>query len=82
LVGIGARLRRLSQAGVELPCFGATHADHFYGTVPVVRELTAAEIAEDYETNTCLAVVGCFRERGIDPLAMPACLQKFHAPFT
>ncbi len=35
-----------SQAGVELPCQGTTHADHFYGTVPVVRELTPEEVAE------------------------------------
>jgi L-ribulose-5-phosphate 4-epimerase len=71
-----------SQAGVELPCQGTTHADHFYGTVPVVRELTPEEVAADYETNTGLAIVGCFRERGLDPLAMPGCFQKFHAPFT
>lgn len=71
-----------SQAGVELPCQGTTHADHFYGTVPVVRELTPEEVAADYETNTGLAIVECFRERGIDPLRMPGCFQKFHAPFT
>jgi L-ribulose-5-phosphate 4-epimerase len=71
-----------SQAGVELPCQGTTHADHFYGTVPVVRELTPEEVAADYETNTGLAIVECFRERGIDPLEMPGCFQKFHAPFT
>ena len=71
-----------SQAGVELPCQGTTHADHFYGTVPAVRELTPEEVASDYETNTGLAIVECFRERGIDPLEMPGCFQKFHAPFT
>ena len=56
-----------SQAGFELPCFGTTHADHFYGTVPVVRELSSGEVAEDYETNTGLAIVECFRGRGLDP---------------
>lgn len=71
-----------AQAGVELPCFGTTHADHFCGTVPVVRELTAAEVAEDYEMNTGLAIVERFRAEGLDPIAMPACFQKFHAPFT
>ena len=71
-----------SQAGVELPCFGTTHADHFHGTIPVVRELTPEEVAEDYETNTGRAIVACFRERGLDPLAMPGCFQRFHAPFT
>lgn len=71
-----------SQAGMELPCLGTTHADHFYGTVPLVRELTPEEVAEDYEGNTGRAIVECFRERGIDPMAMPACFQKYHAPFT
>jgi len=71
-----------SQAGVELPCQGTNHADHFFGTVPVVRELTSEEVAADYETNTGLAIIECFRGRGIDPLEMPGCFQKFHAPFT
>ena len=71
-----------SQAGVELPCQGTTHADHFYGAIPVVRELTPDEVAEDYETNTGLAIVEHFRDRGIKVMEMPACFQKFHAPFT
>lgn len=70
-----------AQAGVELPCQGTTHADHFHGAVPVVRALTPQEVDEDYETHTGRAIVECFRERGLDPAAMPACLQAFHAPF-
>jgi len=71
-----------SQAGVELPCQGTTHADHFYGSVPVVRELTPEEVGDDYETNTGYAIAECFKERGINPIEMPGCFQKFHAPFT
>ncbi|MEM7013338.1 MAG: L-ribulose-5-phosphate 4-epimerase AraD [Verrucomicrobiota bacterium] len=70
------------QAGVSLPAQGTTHADHFYGDVPVVRELTPEEVAEDYETNTGRAIVECFLDRGIKPMEMPAALQRFHAPFT
>lgn len=73
---------QFSQAGRELPCLGTTHADHFHGTVPVIRELTPAEVAADYEANTGHAIVAAFRERPLDPLAMPACFQRFHAPFT
>ena len=69
-----------SQAGRELPCLGTTHADHFYGAVPVCRALTAEEVAEDYEANTGKAIVECFE--GINPMEMPAVLQHFHAPFT
>ncbi len=76
------RATAFAQAGMGLPCLGTTHADHFHGTVPVVRELDPAEVAGDYEANTGLAIVAAFRERGLDPLAMPACLQRHHAPFT
>lgn len=70
-----------SQAGRELACLGTTHADHFHGAVPVVRELTPAEVAEDYEGHTGRVIAERFRELGLDPLATPACFQRFHAPF-
>ena len=71
-----------SQAGRELPCFGTTHADHFYGTVPLVRALTAAEVEEDYEHFTGVAIVERLRELNLKTLEMPAVLQLHHAPFT
>lgn len=71
-----------AQAGRELPCFGTTHADHFHGTVPVVRALTPAEVEQDYEHFTGVAIVQRLRELGLDPLEMPAVLQLHHAPFT
>ena len=37
-----------AQARRDLPAFGTTHADYFYGTVPCTRELTPQEVAEDY----------------------------------
>jgi L-ribulose-5-phosphate 4-epimerase len=37
----------LCQLGIELPCSGTTHADHFCGTVPLVRALTETEVQED-----------------------------------
>ena len=67
------------QAGRELPCFGTTHADHFHGTVPLARALTAREVDEDYEGHTGKVIVERFR--GLDPLAMPAVLVAHHAPF-
>ncbi|MCE5272647.1 L-ribulose-5-phosphate 4-epimerase [bacterium] len=68
------------QAGQSLPCFGTTHADYFYGPVPVTRYLTREEIAEDYEMNTGRVIVECFE--GLDPRNMPAVLVASHAPFT
>lgn len=71
-----------SQAGRALPCYGTTHADHFHGTVPLCRALTAEEVAEDYEGNTGLAIVDTFRAAGLDPAGIPGVLQWHHAPFT
>jgi L-ribulose-5-phosphate 4-epimerase len=68
------------QAGVEIPCLGTTHADHFYGTVPVARLLTEEEVAADYEGNTGEVIIERFAE--LDPKAMPAVLLAGHAPFT
>lgn len=71
-----------SQAGRDLPCFGTTHADHFHGTVPIVRALTPEEVAQDYEHFTGVAIVERLRELKLSPLEMPAVLQLHHAPFT
>jgi L-ribulose-5-phosphate 4-epimerase len=71
-----------AQAGRELPCYGTTHADHFYGTVPLVRALTAEEVMEDYEHHTGVAIVERLHELKLSPLDMPAVLQLHHAPFT
>lgn len=71
-----------SQAGRALPCLGTTHADHFHGSVPICRALTPAEVADDYEHNTGVAIVEHFASETIHPMQMPAVLQHYHAPFT
>ncbi len=68
-----------AQARREIPCFGTTHADHFYGTIPVTRLLTAEEIDAGYEINTGHVIVERFA--GLDPVAMPGVLVASHAPF-
>ncbi|NOX98488.1 MAG: L-ribulose-5-phosphate 4-epimerase AraD [Verrucomicrobia bacterium] len=71
-----------AQAECPLPCFGTTHADHFYGEVPLCRALDPEEVEIDYEGNTGVAIVQHFEQNGLDPITMPAVLQKHHAPFT
>ena len=68
-----------AQAGREIPAFGTTHADYFHGPVPVTEDLTAEEIAGDYELNTGLAI--CRRLKDRDPMAIAAVLVAGHAPF-
>lgn len=71
-----------AQAGRELPCYGTTHADHFGGTVPVARFLTAAEISAGYEASTGLVIEEIFKQRGVSPDDVPGVLVQGHAPFT
>lgn len=71
----------LAQAGQALPCFGTTHADHFYGKIPCTRDLTKDEIENQYEMNTGKVIVETFINGNIDPLAVPAVLVKKHGPF-
>ncbi len=68
-----------AQAGLEIPAYGTTHADYFYGPVPVTEELTAEEIGGDYVRNTGVAIKRRFA--GLDPHAIPAVLVAGHAPF-
>ena len=48
-----------AQSGRSIPCFGTTHADYFYGPVPVTDELTPAEIETEYEKNTGCCNLPC-----------------------
>jgi len=69
-----------SQACREIPCLGTTHADHFYGPVPVTETMSDREISSDYELNTGKVIVRRFA--GIDPMQIPAVLVANHGPFT
>ncbi len=70
-----------AQAERDVPCLGTTHADHFHGPVPVTRRLRDDEVRDDYEHNTGVVIVECFRDRGLDPAAVPAVLVAGHGPF-
>ncbi len=69
-----------AQACKEIPCFGTTHADHFYGAVPVTRFLTEKEVEENYELNTGKIIIERFKD--LDTVATPGVLLAGHAPFT
>ena len=71
-----------AQAGQDIPAFGTTHADYFYGPIPCVRHLTQEELDEDYEMNTGKIIAETFREREIDPAAVPGVICHSHGPFT
>lgn len=69
-----------AQACRNIPCYGTTHADYFYGEIPCARSLTQAEIENDYERNTGKVIRETFE--GKNPLYVPGVLCANHGPFT
>lgn len=70
-----------AQAHREIPCFGTTHADSFYGPIPLTRDLTQTEVQTDYELNTGKVIVERFTQARLDPSTRPGVLAASHAPF-
>lgn len=71
-----------AQAGRDIPCYGTTHADYFYGSIPCCRMLSKAEINSAYEKETGNVIVETLTERNIKPLEVPGVILKGHGPFT
>jgi L-ribulose-5-phosphate 4-epimerase len=71
-----------SQAGRDLPAYGTTHADTFYGKIPCTRQLTEQEVKDAYEVNTGHVIVETFKERELSENDIPGVLVYGHGPFT
>ena len=70
-----------AQASRAIPIFGTTHADYFFGDIPVTRKMTPDEIGGGaYEWETGNVIVETFAD--LDPADYPAVLVNRHAPFT
>ena len=69
-----------SQAGIDLPNIGTTHADYFHDAVPCTADMTAEEVEGDYELETGNVIVKRFE--GINSVHTPGVLVKNHGPFT
>src|SRR5438876_2675050 len=69
-----------AQAGMAIPIYGTTHADHLAEDVPCTDVMTAEAVQGDYEAETGTQIIDCFRTR--DPGHTPMVLVAGHAPFT
>jgi L-ribulose-5-phosphate 4-epimerase len=69
-----------AQACEAIPCLGTTHADHFFGSVPVTRFPTAKEVRDGYEENTGKIIVETIGSN--PPMDIPGILVAGHGPFT
>jgi len=70
-----------AQARKEIPCYGTTHADYWYGPVPLTRMMTEDEVRENYELNTGAVIAERFADGHLDPDAVPGVLVAGHGPF-
>jgi L-ribulose-5-phosphate 4-epimerase len=69
-----------AQAGLPIPIYGTTHADHLAEDVPCTAVMSAAAVEGDYEAETGSQIIDCFSAR--DPHQTPMVLVAGHAPFT
>jgi L-ribulose-5-phosphate 4-epimerase len=70
-----------AQAGRPIPALGTTHADHFFGPVPVTRQMTSAEVGGAYEAETGNVIVETLDRIGLTAVEMPGVLVASHGPF-
>ena len=63
-----------AQAGVDLPNIGTTHADYFHDAIPCTADMTAQEVEEKYEEETCNVIVKRFV--GLNPVHTPGVSKK------
>lgn len=71
-----------AQAGRRIEAAGTTHADYFYGGIPVTRSMREKEVKEEYEKNTGKVIIETFRNNEINPNEIPGVLVNDHGPFT
>lgn len=68
-----------AQAGLSIPALGTTHADYFYGEIPCTREMTVAEIENNYEYNTGRVIVETILANNVPDIS--GVLVYNHGPF-
>lgn len=71
-----------AQAGINIPLFGTTHADHTHQDIPCAAVLTDEMIKGDYEYETGNQIFNCFKEKNISYKEVEMVLLQNHGPFT
>jgi len=70
-----------AQAGIDIPCYGTTHADYFFGKILCTRALTKEEIDVDYELNTGKVMIETMAKNSKSPDELPGMIISNHGPF-
>lgn len=71
-----------AQAQKDIPIFGTTHADHLTYDIPCAAPMNDELIEGNYEHNTGVQILDCFKEKGLSHKEVEMILIGNHGPFT
>jgi L-ribulose-5-phosphate 4-epimerase len=70
-----------AQAQRDIPIFGTTHADHLTSDIPCAPPMSDELIKGNYEHNTGIQILDCFKEKGLSYEETEMVLLGNHGPF-
>ncbi|SCY49249.1 L-ribulose-5-phosphate 4-epimerase [Flavobacterium caeni] len=70
-----------AQAQRDIPIFGTTHADHLTTDIPCAPPMADELIRGNYEHNTGIQIIDCFKEKGLSYQETEMVLIGNHGPF-
>jgi L-ribulose-5-phosphate 4-epimerase len=71
-----------AQAQRDIPIFGTTHADHLTADIPCAPPMRDELIQGDYEHNTGIQILECFRDKNLSYKEVEMVLLGNHGPFS
>ena len=71
-----------AQAQRDIPIFGTTHADHLTADIPCAPPMRDDLIEGNYEYNTGIQILDCFRDKNLSYEEVQMVLIGNHGPFT
>jgi L-ribulose-5-phosphate 4-epimerase len=71
-----------AQALRDIPIYGTTHADHLPCGIPCTELMADERIKNNYEVETGLQIVDCFKQKQLKVTEVEMVLVGGHGPFT
>jgi L-ribulose-5-phosphate 4-epimerase len=71
-----------AQSQLDIPIFGTTHADHLTTDIPCAPPMSDELIKGNYEHNTGIQILDCFKNKGLSYKEVEMVLIGNHGPFT
>lgn len=70
-----------AQSQLDIPIFGTTHADHLTSDIPCAPPMSDDLIEGNYEHNTGIQIIDCFKNKGLSYEEVEMILIGNHGPF-